>query len=165
MEITILGNVSEDVRRTGEWDWAMAELEVARQLDIDAAAMSVVDAATAMFRILRGQSDDASRLEINQRLETLEDRDMEASIFDLNGLAAFGRGDWPKARDEWLKGVPISDFNAPYILPRVAVAAILARDADGGAGGAGRARRARDPGPRGGRGPVDRPGGNRRARW
>jgi hypothetical protein len=27
--------------------------------------------------------------------------------------------------------VPISDFNAPYILPRVAVAAILARDADG----------------------------------
>ena len=131
MEITILGNVSEDVRRTGEWDWAVAELEVARQLDIDAASMSVVDAATAMFRILRGQSDDASRLEINQRLETLEDRDMEASIFDLNGLAAFGRGDWPKARDEWLKGVPISDFNAPYILPRVAVAAILARDADG----------------------------------
>jgi class 3 adenylate cyclase/tetratricopeptide (TPR) repeat protein len=131
MEITILGNVAEDIRRTGDWDWSMGELEAARQLDIDDAAMLVVDAATAMFRILRGQFDDASRVELNQRLETLEDRDVEASIFDLNGLAAFGRGDWAEARDEWLKGVPMSDFNAPYILPRAGVVAILARDADG----------------------------------
>jgi class 3 adenylate cyclase/tetratricopeptide (TPR) repeat protein len=131
MEITTLGNVAEDVRRTGDWDWAMTELEAARQLDIDAAALLLVEVATAMFQILRGQLDDRARLELNRRLATLEDRDVEASAFDINGLAAFGRGDWAEARDEWLKGVPMSDYNAPYILPRAGVAAILARDPAG----------------------------------
>jgi class 3 adenylate cyclase/tetratricopeptide (TPR) repeat protein len=128
MEINVLGNVVEDGRRTGDWDWSAAELGAARQLEMDAGAMIVVDAASAMLALLRGQAGDASIAEVTGRLGSLEDRDMAAGAFDLDGMAAFGRGDWATARDEWLKSVPMSDLNAPYTLPRVAVAAVLARD-------------------------------------
>jgi len=127
--ITILGNVAEDVRRSGEWDWCAQELASARQVDMDEASLIVLDAAGAMFDLLYGTQVEASLVEINRRLLALEDRDVAASVHDLDGLACFARGDWAGARDEWLQGVPMSDFNAPYILPRVAVAAILAGDA------------------------------------
>ena len=59
--------------------------------------------------------------------------DVEAGKFDLRGLQAFSRGEFGTAADEWIKGVSMSDYNVPYILPRVAMASILARRPDGAA--------------------------------
>ena len=133
LEINTIGNVAEDARRTGDWDWAVGELETARQYELDDAGEIVLDQGMAMFQVLRGEvTDDALEL-LAVRLSTLEDVDVEVGKFDLRGLQAFSRGDFGTAADEWIKGVSMSDYNVPYILPRVAVASILARRPDGAA--------------------------------
>ena len=130
LEINIIGNVAEDVRRTGDWDWALGELETVRQYELDDAGEIVLDAASMMLRLMRGEvTDEAIELLVG-RLATLEDRDVEAGKFDIRGLRAFARGDFAEAADEWIQGTAMSDYNVPYILPRVAVAAILARQGD-----------------------------------
>ncbi len=126
LEINTIGNVAEDVRRTGEWDWALAELETARQYELDNAGEIVLDAAMMMLRLMRGEVGDAAVDELVARFASLEDRDVEASKFDILGLRALALGDFATAADEWIKGVAMSDYNVPYILPRVALAAILA---------------------------------------
>jgi hypothetical protein len=82
------------------------------------------------LRILRGEVTDEAIEDLVARLATLEDRDVEAGKFDICGLRAFARGDFTGAVDEWIQGIEMSDYNVPYILPRVAVAAILARQPD-----------------------------------
>ena len=131
MEITVLGNVAEDARRTGEWEWVEAELTRAQGLDLDSADSIVVDTAMAGLAAIRGTLDDERLAAITERLATLEDRDVGASRYDLLGLQAFSQGRWADAARGWLPGVDESDFIAPYTLPRVAVASVLAGDAAG----------------------------------
>jgi len=131
MEINILGNVAEDLRRTGDWEWIDERLELAQRLDLDAADMIVVDSVLAALAALRGTLGDELLAELAARIGTLDDRDVGSSTHDLRGLQAFGQGRWADAATAWLPAVELSDFNAPYILPRIAVAAILARDAVG----------------------------------
>ena len=45
LEINTIANVAEDVRRTGDWDWALGELETIRQYELDDAGEIVLDAA------------------------------------------------------------------------------------------------------------------------
>jgi tetratricopeptide (TPR) repeat protein len=130
LEINTIGNISEDIRRTGEWDWILGELEVARQYELDDAGEIVLDHGTAMLRVMRGEvSDEAVEKHVG-RLETLEDRDVEAGKFDILGLRALTRGEFATAAETWARGTAMSDYNVPYILPRVAVAWILARRPD-----------------------------------
>jgi hypothetical protein len=127
LEINTIGNVAEDARRTGDWDWALGELEAARQYELDDAGEIVLDQGMAMIRIMRGEVTDATVDALVVRLATLEDIDVEAGKYDLLGQQAFMRGDFARAADESFKGVAMSDYNVPYILPRVAVASVLAR--------------------------------------
>ena len=60
--------------------------------------------------------------ELVARIGTLDDRDVEAGSHDLAGLQAFGRGEFAAAATRGSRAVAMSDYNAPYILPRVAVA-------------------------------------------
>ena len=133
LEINTIGNVAEDARRTGDWDWALGELETARQYELDDAGEIVLDQGMAMFQAMRGEVTDDDLEQLAVRLSTLEDGDVEAGKFDLRGLQAFSRGEFGTAADEWIKGVAMSDYNVPYILPRVAMASILARRPDGAA--------------------------------
>jgi class 3 adenylate cyclase/tetratricopeptide (TPR) repeat protein len=130
LEIITIGNISEDIRRTGEWDWILGELEVARQYELDDGGEIVLDHGIVMLRVMRGEvSDEAVEKHVG-RLETLEDRDVEAGKFDVLGLRALTRGDFATAAETWARGTAMSDYNVPYILPRVAVAWILARRPD-----------------------------------
>ncbi len=133
LEINTIANVAEDVRRTGDWDWALAELETVRQYELDDAGEIVAGAAAMMIKINRGEVTEAEIDELVARLATLEDRDVEAGKFDIRGLQAFARGEFAAAADLWIQGVPMSDYNVPYILPRVAMASVLARRPDGAA--------------------------------
>jgi ATP/maltotriose-dependent transcriptional regulator MalT len=133
MEITVLGNVAEDARRTGEWDWVEQQLERAQGLDLEEADSVVVDAAVAALAGLRGTLDEETLGRMTQRLGALEDRDVGSSVYDLVALRAFSRGHWADAAAAWLPSVDISDYNAPYVLPRIAVAAVLAGDTAGAA--------------------------------
>jgi class 3 adenylate cyclase/tetratricopeptide (TPR) repeat protein len=129
MEITVLGNLAEDARRTGEWDWVEAQLRRAQGLDLEEADSVVVDAALGALAGLRGTLDEEALAGLARRLGALEDRDVGSSIYDLTALNAFSHGRWAEAAAAWIPSVDLSDYNAPYVLPRIAVAAVLAGDA------------------------------------
>ncbi|HEX5828843.1 MAG TPA: adenylate/guanylate cyclase domain-containing protein [Candidatus Limnocylindrales bacterium] len=129
LEVNTLGNVAEDARRTGDWDWVIGEIAVTRELELDAAGGIVLDSCLTMFRILRGES---THDEVEQRireLQSLADQDVLSSANDLRALQAVVSRDWATARTEWREAAKLSDYNAPYVLPRAAVCAVLDHDA------------------------------------
>ncbi|MEX1168675.1 MAG: hypothetical protein WEE50_00890, partial [Chloroflexota bacterium] len=130
-ELTTLGNAAEDARRTGEWSWAIDEVETALALDIDETTQLTLRGALAFIQLLQGRLDPGALEEIMAGVSRLNDADVSAGAFDLQATLAVTRGDWQTAHDRWLQVVGRSDLNTPYVLPRAGHAAILAGDAAG----------------------------------
>ena len=128
-ELITLGNAAEDARRTGEWAWAISELETAIQLDIDDGTRLTLRGALEFYRLLQGRSHPGEFEELLADLKHLDDHDVAAGSFDLRAYAALARGNWREAHDLWLQIVGQSDLNMPYVLPRAAHAAVMAGDA------------------------------------
>jgi class 3 adenylate cyclase/tetratricopeptide (TPR) repeat protein len=129
--VNTVGNMAEDARRSGDWDLVLAEVAETMQQELDPAGIVVLDASRAGLELLRGGAGSEMVADIERRLEGLEDRDVEAGKYDLWGLEAFARSDYAGASAQWRQGLPMSDYNAPYILPRIGVVSILAGDAGG----------------------------------
>ena len=129
--INTLGNVAEDARRTGDWDLILGEIATADQQELDAAGQVVLDQGRVAIELMRGDASDEEVVDVVRRLETLEDRDVESGKYDLRGIQEFARGSYAGAAATWRQGLPMSDYNAPYLLPRIGTASILARDAEG----------------------------------
>ena len=131
IEITILGNVCEDARRTGDWDWALQELDDVLSLHADGVDAVPLRLARQVLLAHRGQSDPAEIDDIDAFLGTFDDPDVAVGVIDMRSSVAYSEGRWAQAAAGWLKGVRQSDLNAPYLLPRAANALILAGDAAG----------------------------------
>jgi hypothetical protein len=125
-----LGNAAEDARRTGEWDWALTEVEAALQLDIDGPTRVTMENVAAFFAVLRGQLEDAQLTAVSDALRAVDDIDMAAGADDLEAFADLSVGDFRSAYDHWMRVAELSDLNRPYVLPRAATVAILAGDAE-----------------------------------
>ena len=124
-----LGNTAEDVRRTGEWDWVMRELDaVIRDEDRNVTDL-YLEHVRATFLSLRGAFAPAEMASLEQRTIELGDPDMTASLHDLNGYQALAQGRFVEAAREYVIFAEGSDLNAPYALPRAGVAAVLGLDA------------------------------------
>ncbi|HEY2917327.1 MAG TPA: adenylate/guanylate cyclase domain-containing protein [Candidatus Limnocylindrales bacterium] len=129
-EIVTLGNAAEDYRRTGDWDWILRELEQAVQDEDRNVVDLFVDAARATLLTWQGQMDDDELATLIATLAALEDLDTASGADDLRGTQAFNRGDFAGAIRSWTSQVDRSDLNAPYGLPKIGLAAVLAGDAD-----------------------------------
>jgi class 3 adenylate cyclase len=129
-EVVTLGNMAEDVRRTGEWDWMVGELEAATRDEDRSVSDLLLDATLSDFRIFRGQMTDDDHAALSVRLATLEDSDVSMSSYSLRAGLALVRGDYAAAAQGWIQYADGSDLNAPYTLPRAGHAAILAGDAE-----------------------------------
>ena len=130
-EIITLGNTAEDVRRTGEWDWIVPELDRAiRDADRNVTDL-ILELARAVFLIYRGQMTDAERDELAGRLEALEDVDVSTARFDLLATAKMVVRDFAGAARLWSAQAEGSDLNSVYALPKAAVAAVMAGDGAG----------------------------------
>jgi len=147
-ESVTLGNVSEDLRRTGEWDWAVTELDNAIRDEDRNVTDLVLEAARAVFLAYRGELDKDTAADLMARTEELGDIDTAASVEDIRGAMAMAEGRFTDAARAWIRNAERSDLNAPYALPKAGVAAALGRDAAlaqeildrlGTAGGRGRA--------------------------
>jgi class 3 adenylate cyclase/tetratricopeptide (TPR) repeat protein len=129
-ETVTLGNVAEDVRRTGEWDWVVGELDQAIRDEDRNVTDLVLDSARAIFHALRGELAPAAASDLNARIEGLGDMDVAASAEDLRATIALAEGRFTDAADAWITNADRSDLNAPYALPKAGVAAVLGRDAE-----------------------------------
>ena len=128
-ETVTVGNMAEDIRRTGDWDWIVGELERAIRDDDRTVNDLLLEAALIEFRILRGEAGRAELDELATRLHELNDLDVSMSVHGLNAALEMLAGEFSTAVDEWIKFADNSDLNAPYSLPKAGHAAVLAGDA------------------------------------
>ena len=127
-EVTLLGNVVEDARRTGEWTWALAELDAAISLDIDVASRRALVLNRASYHALQGAVTEGDVAELERPTEGFEDLDVDASVQEVRASMAIGEGNWRAAHDGYKALTDQSRLNAPYILPFVGWMAVLARE-------------------------------------
>ena len=129
MELLLIGNAGEDSIRTGEWDFQAVQFASLDQLDIEPSIRFPMEAASVIIGLLRGTIDAA---EIHARYThfalTIQDPDLASSLPDTLGWAAFAAGRFGDAATAWLENADMSALNAPYTLPHVAHAALLAGD-------------------------------------
>jgi len=126
IEVILLGNAAEDARRTGDWGWALGELEAALQLDIDAASRRSMVVVRAGYRAYRGEVTEADVEAIAREAAGSEDSDVQAASHEIAGAIATTTGQWRRAHDEFIAMAESSALNAPYLLPPAAVQAVLA---------------------------------------
>jgi tetratricopeptide (TPR) repeat protein len=131
MEITILGNMSEDARRTGDWDWILGEIEAIISLHPEGRDITPLRLARQSLLAHRGEEDEAEIADIERVLDAIEDPDIAIGVLDIRGTIAFGGGRWGEAADRWLEATETSDLNEPYLLPRAGHAHVLAGNATG----------------------------------
>ncbi len=127
-EVVLMGNVTEDCLRTGEWAWAIGELDNAINLDIDAASRRALILVRAKYHALLGQLTDADIAEMERPTEGFEDIDVDVGAYEVRATRAIGEGDWRAALDAYAVVVEQSRLNAPYVLPMIGWLATLAGD-------------------------------------
>jgi class 3 adenylate cyclase/tetratricopeptide (TPR) repeat protein len=129
MELLLIGNAGEDSVRTGEWDFQEIQFASLDQLDIEPSIRLPMEAASVTIGLLRGK---ISAAEVDARYKvfsgSIDDTDLASSLPDTLGWAAFADGRFADAAAAWLENAEISALNAPYSLPRMAHAALLAGD-------------------------------------
>jgi len=130
IEIILLGNSAEDARRTGDWQWAIGELESALQLDIDAASRRSLIVVRAGYRAYMGDMTEPELDAIREEAAGSEDTDILAGSHEVAAAMAAGAGDPRRAHDEYLAMASASSLNEPYLLPLAAVQAVIAGRAD-----------------------------------
>ncbi|HSK52775.1 MAG TPA: adenylate/guanylate cyclase domain-containing protein, partial [Clostridia bacterium] len=130
-EITILGNLAEDARRTGDWDWVLAELDAVMSRHPDGTDTIPLRIAHQLVLTGRGEEDAAEIAAIAAGVAELADPDVRIGVIDIRASAAYAAGRWTEAAIGWLEAADMSDLNEPYLLPRAAHALVLAGDAAG----------------------------------
>ena len=128
-EIVIAQNASEDARRVGDWEWGVGIIGLIDQYDIDAASHLANRIQKSLYDAWCGALAPEELASIRDGVATVEDRDIESSIDDLEGVIALVGGRFSDAAASWIRVSAASDLNAPYALPRAGRAAVLGGDA------------------------------------
>jgi len=127
-EIVTIGNMSEDLRRTGEWDWIVGELERAVRDEDRNVTDLLLDIARAEFQLFRGELSPDDSASLIERVEQLDDLDVSSSAHDIRAVSQLLKRDFASAARSWILQAEGSPLNAPYALPKGGHAAILAGD-------------------------------------
>ena len=125
----MLGNMAEDILRTGDWDGIIRELEAESGVDDTEMGSLILTPAISIFRAYRGQLGPEELAELRDRTAGLEDRDVAASVYDIEGAMAMSEGRFGDAARAWLTNADASELNAPYALPKAGLASVLDGDA------------------------------------
>jgi class 3 adenylate cyclase/tetratricopeptide (TPR) repeat protein len=128
-ESITISNMAEDIRRTGDWDWVVGELERAIRDEDRNVDDLMLESALVEFRQLRGEVGAKEIEDISARLGELEDLDVSTSAYGLQATVALLDGNYAKAAADWIRQADGSDLNAPYALPKAGHSAVLAKDA------------------------------------
>jgi class 3 adenylate cyclase/tetratricopeptide (TPR) repeat protein len=128
-EIIMLGNLTEDARRTGEWDGVLDEIEAGLRDAPDVTGV-MLEAGRAPLLAYRGELDDDALASLSARIDATDDKDIAAGIYDVRAVVALTAGDPEGAATWWLQNAEVSTLNAPFALPKAGFASILAGDAE-----------------------------------
>ncbi|HXG26330.1 MAG TPA: adenylate/guanylate cyclase domain-containing protein [Candidatus Binatia bacterium] len=124
-----LGNMAEDARRLGDWDWIVGWLDDALRDEDRNFTDLIIETVRSTFAIFRGTISADQVEDIAARLGALGDIDLASSAHEVRAVAMFAAGEFRAAVEEWYRQAEMSDLNAPYALPKAGIAAVLAGEA------------------------------------
>ena len=127
--ITLAGNASEAARWTGEWDWALGELDALLDGDLDPVDLAWLQVNAVVLRAWRGEdvADRLAALGANAR-GSREGAWYETLRCDLDSCLALASGRLSEARDRAREYARLSPLNAPTGSALAARAALWAGD-------------------------------------
>jgi class 3 adenylate cyclase/tetratricopeptide (TPR) repeat protein len=127
----LLGNGAEDAIRTGDWSWALAEVEAALADESAASDRLLPLEVKAALRGLRGEPVDGLLEEMTALLGAGASPSALTSLDIAAGFVAFAAGRLDDARSAWHRVASTSASNLPEAAARAARAALWAGDVDG----------------------------------
>jgi class 3 adenylate cyclase/tetratricopeptide (TPR) repeat protein len=127
--LVFAGNLAEVARWTGDWEWALEELESLLEGDLDNEARAFLLASAVELREWRGEDVTASLAVVRSVVAAVVDEDQrlmtDAELESNLGLAG---GRLPEARAAAHEMARLSALNAPTSLAIAARAAVWMRD-------------------------------------
>ncbi len=128
LEVLTITNSSEDARRSGDWDWAIGELDGLFGLDLDHGTHLQVEVARNYFRQAQGDLAPGGLEALEAAMAELSDPELAASVIDMRAIAALLEARWQEAADVTVQAALASEYNAPYLYPKAGRAATCAGD-------------------------------------
>jgi class 3 adenylate cyclase/tetratricopeptide (TPR) repeat protein len=126
----LLSNGAEYAIRTGEWAWALAELEAALAGDVEPVDRMMFLQVIVMLRACRGESWTDLLDELRGLVGESDDPTLVSTLEIAVGTAAFAMGRLGDARIAWHRVADVSTNNRPDALARAARAALWAGERD-----------------------------------
>ena len=130
--LLILGNLSEEARVTGDWDWALGELATQLAGDLDRPDRSWYLGNTLVFRSWRGEADGAEWADWEAMIEGQDDPQAVADWTDIKAIRALTEGRLVEARTFATESF-LAVGGRPSRLAIAARAALWSRDRAGAA--------------------------------
>ncbi|HSG86994.1 MAG TPA: adenylate/guanylate cyclase domain-containing protein [Candidatus Limnocylindrales bacterium] len=127
---TLVGNASSAALDVGEWDWAIRELEAAREDSPDELARNYASWGLFSFRAWRGEDVTAELDRLAAWAESFDETGAREAVHQIRAEAAFGAGDLARAHEEWMAYAPSNALNGPNACFYAGLAALLAQDPD-----------------------------------
>lgn len=128
----LLGNAAHNALRTGDWSWALGELEAALAEEPEASDRPLLLWGEARLRAVRSELVGDQLAELRRLVADISDPQQLAGAPDLAAFVAFAAGRLDDARTAWLRAAELwaSSWAGSLAtsLPRAARAALWAGD-------------------------------------
>ena len=131
--LLFLTNGAEAGTWTGDWDWALPELDELLASDVEQADRGPVIEATVRIRAWRGQAVDALVEEAERLADDQPDPYARYGAAVVRADVHLARGDLAAAATAYRRAASLSAGNAPNVFGMAARASLLQRDAAGAA--------------------------------
>ncbi len=129
----LLRNAAEVAFRTGDWPWAVGELEAALAEEFEAPDRARLLQPAIFFRSVMGEPVSDRLNEIRRLTGDSDDPVKLAPLAKAEAFAAFGTGRLDEARATWRRVAILSLDNLPDSMPRAARASLWLGDIAGAA--------------------------------
>jgi class 3 adenylate cyclase/tetratricopeptide (TPR) repeat protein len=128
MIAVLLANAADRAFRTGDWAWALAELEAALTEEFEAPDRAGLLGNEVLFRALRGEAVADQLAEITRLVGDSDDPRMLSLVVELDACVAFAAGRLGDARTAFRRDAELLEANGPWSLPPAARAALWVGD-------------------------------------
>ena len=122
--VTLLGNGAESAIRTGDWQWALAELEAALADELEASDRVVMLGTVVAVHSIRGEPVTDPLAELTRHVGATTDPLMLGMLYNATAFEAFAAGRLIDARAAWERFAEISKTNLVEATERSARAAL-----------------------------------------
>jgi hypothetical protein len=127
--IFFIGNGAEAARWTGDWDWALGELEQILAWELEDGDRAWLLEQATVLRAWRGEAVGDELAEVRRLYAAVDSDSPQFDQFDVEAGVALAEGRLADARSAAHEIARISSLNAPSALPVAAHAALWSHDA------------------------------------